>query len=137
MNITQKYVTIKVQVISLKELNSLVKLNNVTTDKPLLSTIQPKRFQFLIQESNNNRVNLASHDQNMILTNRLNSAFILCKQKLLQWDRQNYQIFERELGINIDRTSEIMPNIITLQSNHLKSNTEAGSWMRERFELNV
>ena len=30
-----------------------------------------------------------------------------------------------------------MPNIITLQTNYLKSNTEASSWMRERFELNV
>ena len=29
-----------------------------------------------------------------------------------------------------------MPNIITLQTNYLKSNTESGSWMRERFELN-
>ena len=54
---------------------------------------------------------------------------ILCKQKLLQWDIQNYQIIKNELGINIERISEIMPNIITLQ-------TESGSWMRERFELN-
>ena len=48
----------------------------------------------------------------------------------------NYQIFERALGINIERISEIMPNIITLQTNYLKSNTESGLWMRERFELN-
>ena len=72
----------------------------------------------------------------MIRTNRLNAALILCKQKLLQWDRQNYQIVERELGINVEQTSEIMPNIITLQTNYLKSNTEAGLWMRERFEFN-
>ena len=133
VNITQKYVTNKVPIISLKELNSLVKLNNFTTDEPLLTTIQPKQFQFLIQESNNSRVNLALHDQNMIRTNRLNAALILCKQKLLQWDRQNYQIFKRELGINIKRSSEIMPNTITLQTNYLKSNTEAGLWIRERF----
>ena len=72
----------------------------------------------------------------MIRTNKHNAALILCKQKLLQWDRQNYQIFERELGINIERTSEIMPNIITLQTNYLKSNTEADLWMRERFQFN-
>ena len=50
----------------------------------------------------------------MIRTNRLNAAFILCKQRLLQWDIQHYQIFERKLGINIERILEIMPNIITL-----------------------
>ena len=72
----------------------------------------------------------------MIRTNRLNAALIFCKQKLLQWDRQNYQIFERALGINIERTSEIMANIITLQTNYLQSNTEAGLWMRERFQFN-
>ena len=69
----------------------------------------------------------------MIRTNRLNAALILCKQKLLQWDRHNYQIFERDLGINIERTSEIIPNILTLQTNYLKCNTEACLWMRERF----
>ena len=90
MNISQKYVTNKVPVISLKELNSLEKLNNFTKDEPLLSTIQPKRFQFVIQESNNSRVKLGTHDQNMIRTNRLNAAFIMCKQTLLQWDIQNY-----------------------------------------------
>ena len=126
MNTSQKYITKKVPVISLKELNSLVKLNNFTTDEPLLTTIQPKQFQFLIQENNNSRVNLASHNQNMIRTNRLNAALILCKQKLLQWNRQNHQIFERGLGINIERTSEIIPNIITLQTNYFKSTTEAG-----------
>ena len=57
VNITQKYVTNKVPVISLKELNSLVKLNNFTINEPSLSTIQPKRFIFLIHESNNSRVN--------------------------------------------------------------------------------
>ena len=62
----------------------------------------------------------------MIRTNRLNAALILCKQKLLQWNRQNHQIFERGLGINIERTSEIIPNIITLQTNYFKSTTEAG-----------
>ena len=72
----------------------------------------------------------------MILTNRLNAALILCKQKLLQWDIQNYQIFERALGINIKRISAIMPNIITLRTNYLKSNTESGLLMGKRFELN-
>ena len=72
----------------------------------------------------------------MICTNRLIAALILFNQKLLQWDKQNNQIFERELGINIERTSEIMFNIITLQTNYLKSNTEAGLWMRERFQFN-
>ena len=37
--ITQKYVTNKVPIISLKEVNSLVKFNNFTIDEPLLSTI--------------------------------------------------------------------------------------------------
>ena len=62
----------------------------------------------------------------MIRTNRLNAALILCKQKLLQWDIQNFQIFKSELGISIERISEIMPMIITLQTNYLKSNTESG-----------
>ena len=73
---SQKYITKKVPVISLKELNSLVKHNNFKTDEPLLTTIQTKQFEFLIQESNNSRDNLASHDQNMIRTNRLNAALI-------------------------------------------------------------
>ena len=72
----------------------------------------------------------------MIRTNRLNAAYILCKQKLLQWDIQNYQIFEIDLGINKERILEMVPNIITLQTNYLRSNIESGSWMRERFELN-
>ena len=92
----------------------------------MLSSVQLNRVQFLIQESNNSRVNLASHDQNMIHTNRLNAPLILCKQSLLQWDIQNYEIFERELGINIERISELMSNIITLYTNYLKSNTESG-----------
>ena len=133
VNITLKYVTNKVPVISLKEINSLVKLNNFTIDEPLLSTIQSKRLQFFIQESNNSRVNIALHDQNMIRTNRLNAAFILYNQKLLQLDIQNYHIFESEIKINIERISEIMPNIITLQTNYLKSNTESSPWMREKF----
>ena len=123
VNITQKSVTNKVPVISLKVLNSSVKLYNFTLDEPLLSTIQPKRFQFLIQESNNSRVNLATHNQNMIRTNRLNAALILCKQKLLQLEMQNYQIFKRKLGIIIVRISEMLPNIIRLQNNYLKRNT--------------
>ena len=104
----------KVSVILLKELNSLVKLTNFTKNVQLHSTIQPKLFQFLIQENNYNRFNLASHNQKMIRTNRLHAAFILFKQKLLQWDIQNYQTFEKELSINIERISEIMPNLITL-----------------------
>ena len=72
----------------------------------------------------------------MIRTNKLNAALMLCKQNLVQWDRQNYQIFERELGINIKRLSEIMPNMITLQTNYFKSNTKAGLFMRKRFEFN-
>ena len=136
VNISKRHITQSVPVIFLKELNSLEKLNNFTKDIPLLSTIQPKGFKFLSQESYNSRVNLASHDQNMICTNRLNAALILCKQKLLKWVILNYRIFGKELGINIKVISEIMPNIKTLQTNYFKSNIELNSWMRERFELN-
>ena len=55
---------------------------------------------------------------------------------MLQWNIQNYQIFERELGISVERTSGIMINIIGLQTNYLKSDNEASSWMRNIFELN-
>ena len=126
VNTSQKYSTKTLSVIFLKVLNSLVKFNSFTIDTTLTLTIRPECAQFPIQESNNSRVNLASHDQSMIPTNRLNAALILCKQKLLQWDIQNYQIFEKELEINIELISSIMPNIITLQTNYLQSYTKSG-----------
>lgn len=72
----------------------------------------------------------------MIRINRLNAGLILFKQILLKWDLQNYKNCNRELGINIKRILEIMFNIIRLQKNYLKSNSETISWIQERFKLN-
>ena len=80
-------------------------------------------------------MSLDSHNQEMVRSNRLNTALLMCKQNLLQWNTQNYQIFEKELGINVERTSGIMPNIIGLQTNYLKSDNEASTWLRNVFDL--
>ena len=83
----------------------------------------------------NPALSLSSHDQEMHRANRLNAALLMCKQTLLQWNSQNYQIFERELGINVERASGVISNIIGLQTNYLKSDNEASSWLRNIFDL--
>ena len=73
----------------------------------------------------------------MVRSNRINAALLLCKQRLLQWDTENYYIFERELEIKIDRTAGIIANINPLLTDYSRSSHDINLWMRERLELNV
>ena len=122
---------------SFKELNSRVMLN-ISAEAIIHNTsTQRNPFQVLVHIVDERPNSLASHNQELVRSNRINAALLLCKQRLLQWNTENLNIFERELDIKIERTAGIIANINPLQTDYSRSNYDINLWMRERLELNI
>ena len=69
---------------SLTELNSRVMLN-ISAEAIIHNTSTPRNpFQVLVHRVEEKPNNLASHNQEMVSSNRINAALLLCKQRLLQ-----------------------------------------------------
>ena len=78
-------------------------------------------FQVLVHRVEQKLNSLELHNQEMARSNRINASLILCKQQLLQWNSENFNIFERELEIKIERTAGIIANINPLQTDYSRS----------------
>ena len=82
----------------------------------------------LVKEVTNRVPLLASHDQELVRSCRTRSAFLLCKQRLGQWNQENYNIFETELNLNLRLAPNVASNIEILKTDYMRGVNNPSEW---------
>ena len=77
---------------------------------------------------------LRTHDQEMIRSNRIRAAKLLCKQRLSQWTVAENTIFLSELGVDIERSAGILSHVNRLHSDYMRAMDTPGQWFQIQLE---